>query len=227
MSTSMLLAAVAPVGFLLAIAAVFMLRADRDEAAFAYRKLGPLLTPAERSFFGVLDQAVGRDYRIFAKVRIADVIGPERNPNRAEWHRAFNRISAKHFDFVLCDPATLAVVYVVELDDSSHAKPERTRRDSLVARVCRSAQLPLVRLAARRTYSLEEIRASLRAALAPPCVPDVDLADGSRRVPERRRHPRITTDFAAELGQPFGAPDEPEQRGAAGASRSTRAEHAK
>ena len=39
-----------------------------------YESKGKLVTPAERSFLGVLDQVVGQHYRIMAQVRLADVI---------------------------------------------------------------------------------------------------------------------------------------------------------
>ena len=39
-----------------------------------YERRATLFTRAERSFLGVLDQAAGSDYRIFGKVRIADVL---------------------------------------------------------------------------------------------------------------------------------------------------------
>lgn len=47
-------------------------KAPTQELPYAPR--GGLLTKAERSFFGVLEQAVGNDLRIFAKVRVADVL---------------------------------------------------------------------------------------------------------------------------------------------------------
>ena len=141
MSPSLLLIAAA-----IAIALFTLALAQRSKASpneFPYQKADALFTPAERSFLGVLDQAVGNDYRIFGKVRIADIVNVRRNPDRAAWQRAFNRISAKHFDFVLCDPANLSVVCAIELDDSSHANAKRGSRDELVAKVCCAARLPL------------------------------------------------------------------------------------
>lgn len=42
----------------------------------AYAPAKTLFTPAERSFLGVLDEAVGNDYRVFGKVRVADYKKP-------------------------------------------------------------------------------------------------------------------------------------------------------
>jgi hypothetical protein len=100
----------------------------------AYEACGSLLTEGERSFFGVLDQALAGEYRLFAKVRLADVVRPVHGPSRSGRQAAFNSISAKHVDFVLCDPASLRVVGVVELDDKSHRRLDRGLRDGVVGR---------------------------------------------------------------------------------------------
>ena len=60
-----------------------------------YRIRGPLLTKAERFFYGVLQQAVGEHYSVFSKVRVADVLAPAKGTPKKEWRSAFNRISAK------------------------------------------------------------------------------------------------------------------------------------
>ncbi len=61
---------------LLVIATVLIRRFVRPQTAPArepaYEALPAFLTPAERSFFGVLQQAVGSEYQIFAKVRLAE-----------------------------------------------------------------------------------------------------------------------------------------------------------
>src|SRR5690349_3082483 len=78
-------------------------------------------SPAERSFLGVLDQAIGAQYRVFGKVRVADVLSVIRNTDPAKRRSAFNRISAKHFDFIVCTPDDLRVLCAIELNDASHA----------------------------------------------------------------------------------------------------------
>ena len=67
---------------------------------FPYIKRGVLFTPAERSFLGVLNQAVGDQAQIFGKVRVADVITTKKGMTPSERQTAFNKISAKHFDYL-------------------------------------------------------------------------------------------------------------------------------
>ena len=124
----------------------------------AYEAAPALLSPAERSFFGVLQQALSSDYQIFAKVRLADIVRPVRNPSRSGWQSAFNRITGKHVDFVLCDSARLGVVGVIELDDRTHEMFERGVRDGLVDSALTDAGIPVLRISARQSYSPAQIR---------------------------------------------------------------------
>jgi hypothetical protein len=145
----------------IAIIAIFIIASKgkgKSRRIILFRKRDALFTPAERSFLGVLDQAsVGR-YRVFGKVRIADVITPAKGLDKSTWARTFNRIKAKHFDFVLCDPQTLEVKAVIELNDKSHSNSRRIERDELVGRACADAGLALRMLKARRSYSVEAIK---------------------------------------------------------------------
>jgi uncharacterized protein DUF2726 len=132
-----------------------------------YSKKRTLLSPAERSFLGVLEQAVGDGYRVFGKVRVADVLEPRRGMDRSNHQTALNRISAKHFDFVLCAPGDLSIVCAVELDDASHQRAARRDRDAFLVAACRAASLPLVQVKAARTYSIDDLKDTLAAALGP------------------------------------------------------------
>lgn len=123
-----------------------------------YMRRDALFTAAERSFLSVLDRANDGRYRIFGKVRIADVLMPIRGLEKSTWTKAFNRISAKHFDFVLCDPQTLEVKAVIELNDKSHSSGRRVERDRLIERACAEAGLALRAIKARRGYSLEAVK---------------------------------------------------------------------
>jgi hypothetical protein len=124
-----------------------------------------LFTPAERSFLGVLDLAVADQYRIFGKVRVADILLPRKGLSKSHWQIAFNKVSAKHFDFVLCNKQTLEVIAVIELDDKSHQKAKLQHRDSLIASACATAGLPLVRFVAKSSYQVTEIQQQIQAEL--------------------------------------------------------------
>lgn len=108
---------------------------------------------------------MGADFRVFGKVRVADVIEVEKGTPRSLWQRAFNKINAKHFDFVLCNPSDLKPVCAVELNDKSHAQETRKGRDQFLEEVCRKAGLPLVFLPAQHTYSSVEVCNAIASAM--------------------------------------------------------------
>ena len=144
----------------LVVLAVFAKKGgSKDE--FLYEKNGPLFSPAERSFFGVLCQAVRDDAVVFGKVRVADVLGPSKGLGRSNWQKAFNRISSKHFDYVICSPDTLSVLAVIELDDKSHSNAKRADRDRFLESASSAAGLPLYRFKAAAKYNISEVRGVL------------------------------------------------------------------
>lgn len=158
---------------------------------YPYRKLDVLFTPAERSFLGVLNQSVGENTQIFGKVRVADVIAPKKGISRSDWQKAFNKISGKHFDFLLCDKKDLSVLCAVELNDSSHNSKKRKDRDAFLEGACQSAGVPLVQIAAQATYNINEVQNSLAAFLpgrmAPKSTTDQEAGIIERQSPESEK----------------------------------------
>jgi ssDNA-binding Zn-finger/Zn-ribbon topoisomerase 1 len=147
---------------LIAVVALVILKRrnnpTRDEGeSFPYVLGDGLFSPAERSFLGVLDQAVGNDFRVFGKVRVADVVAVAKGTPKSLWQRAFNRISAKHFDYVLCNRSDLKPICAIELNDQSHAQDNRKGRDKFLEDVCAAAKLPLIFIPAQRSYTLPEV----------------------------------------------------------------------
>lgn len=124
----------------------------------SYKRKFEFLSPAEARFFKVLQAAVSPGYLVFPKVRLVDVCYVPRGRGYAS---AFNRVVSKHLDFVICDGTTLAAVAAVELDDSSHGRPDRIVRDAFVDDVLRAVELPLVRIAAKAGYDAGELRVQI------------------------------------------------------------------
>ncbi len=128
---------------------------------FPYYGRKALFSAAERSFLGVLEQAVEGRYRVFGKVRLADVLGVKAGTGAGERQRALNRVLAKHVDFVLCHPEDLTIAALVELDDSSHKRTDRRARDAFLEQACAAASVRLLRFPVRPHYALGEVRAGL------------------------------------------------------------------
>jgi hypothetical protein len=143
---------------------------------FPYQPGKALFSAAERSFLGVLDQAVGPEHRVFGKIRIADIAVIKPGLGKSARQGALNRIASKHFDFVLCRASDLSVLCAIELNDSSHASQRAQARDNFVANVCLAINLPLLQIPAQRSYSIAEIRARLQPFTG---TPDTALAAGT------------------------------------------------
>jgi len=133
-----------------------------------YEKQPYLFTPAERSFLGVLEQAVGNEFRIMGKVRLGDIVKVKAGLDNKARQSAFNKIQSKHVDFVACDPNDLSVQFVIELDDKSHEREDRQDRDAFVDRVMEAAGIPIIHFPAKRAYAIQDIRDTLTAKLNPP-----------------------------------------------------------
>ena len=133
-----------------------------------YQKEPTLFTPAERSFLGVLEQAVGSEFRIMGKVRLADVLKVKPGITGPDRQRAFNKIQSKHLDFVACNPDDLSIEFAVELDDKSHNQQDRQDRDAFLDKAMDEAGLPIIRFAATKTYSIQEVRDAIATRLNSP-----------------------------------------------------------
>ena len=132
---------------------------------YPYARREALFTPAERSFLSVLEQSVGAEYRIMGKVRLGDIVAVDRRVAGNKSRIARNRINQKHVDFVLCDPQTLAIVLVVELDDRSHERPDRRERDIFVDGALAAAGIPIAHIPAQRHYSIADAQRRISEAL--------------------------------------------------------------
>lgn len=149
--------------------AIFKLFSPAPKSAatnYPYRKNESLLTAAERSFFGVLNEAVVGRLLIFAKVRLTDLIA---TPSGIDgWQSHQNKIQSKHVDFVLCTRDTVAPLLCIELDDASHKRQKRIDRDAFLDGAPTAAGLPLLHVPAARAYNVANIKQQLDGLLSPP-----------------------------------------------------------
>ena len=134
-----------------------------NEARLPYHRKDYLLSKAEKSFFGVLNQAVGQEYWLFVKVRVADLLWLPKETESRQSH--FNRIQSKHIDFLLCDLENVRPLLAIELDDSSHGSVKRQSRDVFVNEALKAAGFPLLRVAAKAGYSVNELKSQIAVAI--------------------------------------------------------------
>jgi very-short-patch-repair endonuclease len=152
----------------LALVAKAVARSRGKGAEFPYQKDPLLFTPAERAFLDVLEQALGGEFRIMGKVRLADILKVRPAITGGERLSAFNSIQSKHLDFVACDPDDFSIQFAVELDDRSHNQRNRQDRDAFLDKAMEAAGLPIIRFPAKATYSVQEVSDTIAARLTPP-----------------------------------------------------------
>ena len=115
----------------------------RNKFPFTKRKL---LTDREESFYRILKPVCQKNgWMILMKLRLADLVEVKTGEiPKNDYMRYFNRIKAKHTDFVLVDPDSLDILCGIELDDPSHQRADRIEQDQFVDNVYQAASIPLL-----------------------------------------------------------------------------------
>ena len=93
-----------------------------------------LLTPNEKSFYNEIKEYMyERGLHIITKIRLADLIEPKisQYQNKSEWQKDFNKICSKHIDFAIVNN-NMQILFLIELDDSTHSYNDRKERDNFV-----------------------------------------------------------------------------------------------
>jgi hypothetical protein len=90
-----------------------------------------LLTPNEVEFFHRLKRALPGN-EILAQVSMGALLTPAVPRNSANYLRIRGTFAQKYVDFVICDPKTMAVVALVELDDVTHIAAKDAKRDAML-----------------------------------------------------------------------------------------------
>jgi len=139
----------------------FLRRKISGSDLLPYKSRDVLFTPAELNFLNTLEQSLNKNYRIYGKVRLCDIIETMNDLDKRTHQKAFNRISSKHVDFVICNARSLAIEMVIELDDSTHKQSERRARDWFLNAALKAAEIPIVRFQVKRAYALRELQAKL------------------------------------------------------------------
>ena len=149
---------VAILGFL--AVAVILGRMLLTSTRMPYQRRPALVTDTERRFFDSLRKAAEDRWAVFAMVRLADIIRV--TPNTPQYQSWQNKIQAKHIDFVICAWGSLDILLAIELDDPSHERADRIRRDKFVEGALDAAGVPLLRIKTAKSYRVGDLRRSIQ-----------------------------------------------------------------
>jgi very-short-patch-repair endonuclease len=122
---------------------------------YFYSRKKNFISPSEKEFFKMLVEVAGDRYYIFPQIHLSALFNNETN---GRYHNlAFQIINRRSVDFVLCDKQTLEPVYAVELDDPTHNRPARVKRDADVDQLFAQHNFPLIRFRDYRSLDLDDI----------------------------------------------------------------------
>ncbi|MDP5253462.1 MULTISPECIES: DUF2726 domain-containing protein [unclassified Vibrio] len=140
----------------------YVLKTEED-GSHRYRLNKAILNPNEVAFLNALKAAVGEQAVILAKVNMLNVVNANETANKKQRFIATNRISRLYFDFLVCDPRTLQPRVVIELDNGKPLDKQKVERETVLIKVCKSANLPLIGASVKHSYQVSRLRRLLAA----------------------------------------------------------------
>ncbi len=135
-----------------------------EKVAYPYKLNNPIFSPKEGYFYrDVRPIADKLGLLVFTKMRLADLLYIPKGT--ADYQKWFNRIKAKHIDFIFVDQE-MHVKLLVEVDDPTHNKPDRQARDEEVDEIFRQQGLEVLHLRAwGKQYGAENLETIITNAL--------------------------------------------------------------
>ena len=115
------------------------------------------VTKPEAEFFRLLREVVGPRGHVLAQVSLKQLLFFPNSSDRSLRQTWVNKTCQKSVDFLICDPQKLQPLVAIELDEASHATPDRQTRDDDVEAILRAAGLPLVHVLTSPTYETREL----------------------------------------------------------------------
>lgn len=136
-----------------------------EKVTYPYKLTQRIFSPKEGYFYrDVRPIADKLGLIVFTKMRLADLLEvPKNHPDFTKW---FNRIKAKHIDFIFVDKE-YHIKLLVEVDDPSHNRPDRQARDQEVDEMFRQQGLEVLHLRVwGKQYGADDLETIITNALS-------------------------------------------------------------
>lgn len=124
---------------------------------------------AEKNLYEILKLILKDEYVIFSKVKLIDLL-KIKTTGKSYW-KYKGKIQQKHLDFVICDKDKFTVQLAIELDGSMHERPWIKRKDEFKDEVMETIGIPLLRIKARQSYNLNELKEKIESTMIPEIEP--------------------------------------------------------
>ena len=152
---------------LLIVVALGAIKLSDGGMAFPFRRKPQLFTQVEYTFLTLIEQAVGREFRVMCRVRLNDMVAVRQSTKKKTASQALSRASSRQLDFVLVEKDTMSPVLAIDLVHNQGKEGYKTQKDWFVTGALDAAGVPHVRIKVKSGYSIEDIRECLENKLVP------------------------------------------------------------
>lgn len=114
------------------------------KSQYKYYAKSYVMTSRENECFKILNEIFSSKWFVVPQVHLSALL--DYRVKGQNWNAAFRHINGKSVDFVLIGKESYRVICAIELDDSTHNKPERKERDVEIERIFNQAKIPLARI---------------------------------------------------------------------------------
>ena len=114
------------------------------KSQYKYYAKSYVMTSRENECFKILNEIFSSKWFVVPQVHLSALL--DYRVKGQNWNAAFRHINGKSVDFVLIGKESYKVICAIELDDSTHNKPERKERDVEIERIFNQARIPLARI---------------------------------------------------------------------------------
>ncbi len=171
------------------IAALVLNRMMHHGNPFPFSRKNQLFTQIERSFLTLLEKAVGDQYKIINRVKLADIIDIKAGADVKTKRAALLKLNAKYLDYVLCNSHDMSIVAVIDLVNNSNKEGHKAIPDWFVSGAL-SLWCALLRMKIKAGYAVSDIQQALAAKLGKmPVVPEPMFKATVKKGPTRPVRP--------------------------------------
>ncbi len=125
------------------------------KSQYRYYAKSYVMTSRENDCFKILNEIFSSKWFVVPQVHLSALL--DYRVKGQNWNAAFRHINGKSVDFVLIGKESYKVVCAIELDDSTHSKPDRKERDIEIERMFKGARIPLARISKFESMTKSEI----------------------------------------------------------------------
>lgn len=131
---------------------------DNKNLSSLYERKNYLLTQNELKFYKLLKNITDKyNLNLFSQVALYEIV-------KSKNIKDFNKIKSKTIDFVITD-INCKIKLCIELDDPTHIKENRQKRDEFINSLFKELNIILIRIPVQGYYNLSELENKIKESL--------------------------------------------------------------